>query len=141
MFYLQINTWDDHDTFDGWGSYPPEIQNCPVFAMVFEASQRFYLLFQHATSPTMAAGDGYLVEAADARTSRLPAYHFVTRLGPSAAVVAPDSRSQRSKERIIPAASLKRMGAAVRPPPPFIFWAGQRLRFSLEHTHMHKRKL
>lgn len=84
--------------------------------MVFRQSQRFYLLFQHATSPAVAAGDGYLVEPADERTGRLAAYHFASQLGPSAAVVAPDSRSQRSKERIIPAASFKRMGAAVRRP-------------------------
>eukprot|EP00955_Chlamydomonas_euryale_P013335 143755-Chlamydomonas_euryale.AAC.1 len=24
-------TWDDHDIFDGWGSYPTELQFCSVF--------------------------------------------------------------------------------------------------------------
>lgn len=23
--------WDDHDIWDGWGSYPEPIQACPVF--------------------------------------------------------------------------------------------------------------
>lgn len=40
--------WDDHDTIDGWGSYPPERQNCPIFknglgpnaAKAFKAMQR-----------------------------------------------------------------------------------------------------
>lgn len=28
---MQMNLWDDHDIWDGWGSYPPYLQNCPVF--------------------------------------------------------------------------------------------------------------
>ena len=27
----QINIWDDHDIFDGWGSYPEPLQMCHVF--------------------------------------------------------------------------------------------------------------
>ena len=27
----QVNIYDDHDIFDGWGSYPPRLQLCPVF--------------------------------------------------------------------------------------------------------------
>ena len=23
--------WDDHDIYDGWGSYPAHMQNCSVF--------------------------------------------------------------------------------------------------------------
>lgn len=38
--------WDDHDIFDGWGSYPPELQNCPVFSGIFFVARKFYLLFQ-----------------------------------------------------------------------------------------------
>ena len=26
-----INLWDDHDIFDGWGSYPEPLQMCHVF--------------------------------------------------------------------------------------------------------------
>lgn len=28
---VQMNLWDDHDIWDGWGSYPEHLQNCPVF--------------------------------------------------------------------------------------------------------------
>ena len=27
----QVNIYDDHDIFDGYGSYPPRLQLCPVF--------------------------------------------------------------------------------------------------------------
>lgn len=43
---LQVNTCDDHDIFDGWGSYPAALQDCAVFRGVFEAARAAYLLFQ-----------------------------------------------------------------------------------------------
>ena len=27
----QVNIYDDHDIIDGYGSYPPRLQLCPVF--------------------------------------------------------------------------------------------------------------
>ena len=51
---MQTMTWDDHDIFDGWGSYPDTIQNCPVFQGCFQAAKRFYLLFQQHTTAERA---------------------------------------------------------------------------------------
>ena len=31
----QLMTWDDHDIFDGWGSYPVDLQFCSVFQVGF----------------------------------------------------------------------------------------------------------
>ena len=31
--------WDDHDIFDGWGSYPEEIQNCSIYQAIFQAAK------------------------------------------------------------------------------------------------------
>ena len=54
LFFLicavQTMTWDDHDIFDGWGSYPDGLQNCPVFQGCYQAARRFYLLFQQHTT-------------------------------------------------------------------------------------------
>ena len=47
---MQTMTWDDHDIFDGWGSYPDGLQNCPVFQGCYQAAKRFYLLFQQHTT-------------------------------------------------------------------------------------------
>jgi PhoD related phosphatase len=38
--------WDDHDIFDGWGSYPDDLQNCPVYQAIFAAARRYFELFQ-----------------------------------------------------------------------------------------------
>lgn len=43
--------WDDHDIFDGWGSYPPERQACPVFRKVFDEASRVFDVFQLRCSP------------------------------------------------------------------------------------------
>ena len=47
----QVMTWDDHDIFDGWGSYAMELQFCPVFQGVFFFARKFFCLFQQHTTP------------------------------------------------------------------------------------------
>lgn len=41
-----IMMWDDHDIFDGWGSYPSEMQTCPHYQAIFEAARKYFELFQ-----------------------------------------------------------------------------------------------
>ncbi|KAG1654832.1 hypothetical protein FOA52_006718 [Chlamydomonas sp. UWO 241] len=85
----QLMTWDDHDIFDGWGSYPDELQSCGVFQGIFHWAKQFYCLFQqHATPETIAASNG--VFGGDS-------WNCVTAFGPSLAVVVLDSRSQRTR--------------------------------------------
>lgn len=41
--------WDDHDIIDGWGSYPKALQNCELFAAIFEVAKRYFELLQVRT--------------------------------------------------------------------------------------------
>ncbi|KEA62160.1 hypothetical protein ADIMK_3821 [Marinobacterium lacunae] len=41
-----VMMWDDHDIFDGWGSYPETLQNCPVFQAIYDGAARFFRLYQ-----------------------------------------------------------------------------------------------
>ena len=41
-----VMMWDDHDIFDGWGSYPDDLHNCEVFRAIFDAAKRYFELFQ-----------------------------------------------------------------------------------------------
>ncbi|MBK8210715.1 MAG: alkaline phosphatase family protein [Rhodospirillales bacterium] len=43
--------WDDHDIFDGWGSYSEEEQACDVFQAVFAAARSCFSLFQLQNDP------------------------------------------------------------------------------------------
>jgi hypothetical protein len=38
--------WDDHDIFDGWGSYSPELQASPVFRALYAAARRNFWVYQ-----------------------------------------------------------------------------------------------
>jgi hypothetical protein len=48
-----INILDDHDIFDGYGSYNENIQNSPIVKEIFKIAYDIYLLFQlHVTEDT-----------------------------------------------------------------------------------------
>ncbi|KAF9145749.1 hypothetical protein BGX30_007061 [Mortierella sp. GBA39] len=90
-----VNTWDDHDIIDGYGSYPPKYQTCEVMQGIGACAARFYLLFQqhananttdHAGLQTSASGKGW---------------NCITHLGKRTLMVLPDTRSERSKETIL----------------------------------------
>ncbi|GIL73332.1 hypothetical protein Vretifemale_3526 [Volvox reticuliferus] len=93
----QVMVWDDHDIFDGWGSYPEELQRCPVFLGVFFVARKFYLLFQcHAAESNyreLNKGWG------------LTGLSCTVMLGNTTAVVGLDSRGERSRSQIIRPAS------------------------------------
>ncbi|NAX20634.1 alkaline phosphatase D family protein [Vibrio sp. V39_P1S14PM300] len=41
-----IMMWDDHDIFDGWGSYPEDIQTCDVYQAIFRSARKHFELLQ-----------------------------------------------------------------------------------------------
>lgn len=41
-----VMMWDDHDIFDGWGSYSPEMQRCHLFQRLFYHARRAFWIFQ-----------------------------------------------------------------------------------------------
>lgn len=41
-----VMMWDDHDIFDGWGSYTPEMQHCELFQVLFRSARRAFWVFQ-----------------------------------------------------------------------------------------------
>ncbi|CAO3565933.1 unnamed protein product [Mortierella alpina] len=90
-----VNTWDDHDIIDGYGSYPPSYQLCEVMQGIGAAASRFYLLFQqHANAHT--------TEQAGLQTSKSgKGWNCITHFGKRTMVVLPDTRSERSKETIL----------------------------------------
>lgn len=41
-----VMMWDDHDIFDGWGSYPDTLQRCPVYQAIFRSARSAFSLYQ-----------------------------------------------------------------------------------------------
>ncbi|KAL0045166.1 hypothetical protein WJX82_010887 [Trebouxia sp. C0006] len=106
----QTMTWDDHDIFDGWGSYPDGLQNCPVFQGCYQAAKRFYLLFQqHTTEPRVS-------QLTDMFGHR--GFSMVKQCGPQLALVIPDARAERTKPQVIDPESWDMIFDRMRALPP-----------------------
>lgn len=106
----QTMTWDDHDIFDGWGSYPDGLQNCPVFQGCYQAAKRFYLLFQQHTT------EARVPQLSDMFGHR--GFSMVKQCGPQLALVIPDARAERTKPQVIDPQSWDMIFDRMRALPP-----------------------
>jgi len=118
-----IMMWDDHDIFDGWGSYSCEMQRCPLFQTLFKHARRAFWVFQmqHALAdlPTLedATPDGFSnqdplfkpiewsqVLASDSVALPLlgkqSGFTSVYSVGPIS-IIAADLRTERSRTQIL----------------------------------------
>jgi len=86
-----LMSWDDHDIFDGAGSYPPLLHDSPVMSGLFICAQRFRLLFQHHTTPDLARKHKLFGDKG---------HNFVSQCGPRMAVLLTDGRTERTPETI-----------------------------------------
>ncbi|MAZ02165.1 MAG: metallophosphatase [Sneathiella sp.] len=41
-----VMMWDDHDIFDGWGSFPDELLGSDVFQYIFQTAKKYFEMFQ-----------------------------------------------------------------------------------------------
>ena len=115
--------WDDHDIFDGYGSYDNDLQGCSVFQGVFSVARRFYLLFQHHTTDAMLVrqDNGFLTMPQSNYTFEHYGYHKLVYLGPHVSMLAIDMRTNRRQDRIMPEATYTLLHHAMHsllPPPP-----------------------
>ncbi|KAK7226076.1 hypothetical protein V2G26_014079 [Clonostachys chloroleuca] len=92
---LQIN---DHDIFDGFGSYPDYMQSSPIFKNIGRIASEMYLLFQHHTTAELMRN---VSTDSDVFTITGTGWHFVKHLGPALVAVGPDCRSERSQARVL----------------------------------------
>ncbi len=84
-----VMMWDDHDIFDGWGSYLAEDHDCPVYQGVFAIAKKYFALFQRHSlvgqpPPCTLPGQG--------------AFSAGYRVG-NVGVLALDMRCERAPER------------------------------------------
>ena len=88
-----VMMWDDHDIFDGWGSYSPETQNCKVYRGLFGIAREHFAVFQQQVDP----------RAEEHHPSRLnggTGFTLAFELG-DYAVLALDARSERSQKQVL----------------------------------------
>lgn len=118
-----VMMWDDHDIFDGWGSYSVEMQRSPLFQRLFHHARKAFWVFQmqHAVGllPELTHRSDIRVRSNDPlfepiawkqvlKPDKLalplldqqPGFSFVHALGPLQLVVA-DLRTERSHEQVL----------------------------------------
>ena len=88
-----VMMWDDHDIFDGWGSYPEHRQNSPVYNGIFKIAREHFSLFQLRADPSGQPA-GMLGGG----------YNSVHNLG-KVAIAVLDLRSERSPQQVMSQAS------------------------------------
>jgi phosphodiesterase/alkaline phosphatase D-like protein len=84
--------WDDHDIFDGWGSYPPEQQASPVFQGIWKQARDHFRLFQLQAKDDADLGEAMLLGKRS--------FTYAHRIG-DLAIVALDMRSERSQDHVM----------------------------------------
>eukprot|EP00742_Colponemidia_sp_Colp-10_P005052 GILJ01005398.1.p1 GENE.GILJ01005398.1~~GILJ01005398.1.p1 ORF type:complete len:707 (-),score=92.82 GILJ01005398.1:105-2225(-) len=99
--------WDDHDIFDGWGSYPDHDQACSVLQGVFKASRDMFELFQlHCFTETRICESSiyqhnrFITYGEALTTTPRESFTYAFCVGPMA-VLVPDLRSERTATQVI----------------------------------------
>ncbi|ESU13308.1 hypothetical protein FGSG_13060 [Fusarium graminearum PH-1] len=111
---LQI---DDHDIFDGYGSYPDYMQSSPMFKNIGRIATEMYLLFQHHTTVEMLRN---VSTDHDIFTITGTGWHFVKYLGPAVVVVGPDCRSERTQAQVMAGPTYQGIFPKVATLPPSV---------------------
>ncbi|KAK5142113.1 hypothetical protein LTR04_002334, partial [Oleoguttula sp. CCFEE 6159] len=93
-----ILSLDDHDIFDGFGSYPEYMQSSSMFKNIGRIGIEMYLLFQHHTTLEILRN---VSNDQDLFTITGTGWHFVKYLGPAVVVVGPDCRSERNPHQVM----------------------------------------
>lgn len=118
-----VMMWDDHDIFDGWGSYSAEMQRSPLFQRLFHHARRAFWVFQMQHAAEMLPelklrtdveirSDDPLFEPIEWRQiletdmlalpllNNQPGFTFAHAAGPVTLVVA-DLRTERSQNQVL----------------------------------------
>lgn len=100
-----MNMWDDHDIFNGFGSYAPSLQESAVFQGLRKRSREAYLLFQQHTTQLEAPRRGFFGGRGEASSFRcglppLSGFSYLRDLGPIA-ILASDQRGERTHKNIM----------------------------------------
>ena len=107
----QVNVCDDHDCFDGFGSFPEYLEKSNVFQNLRRIGYKYFLLFQLHTSPDEDRSAGGFVKGGIS-------YSILTYLGRNFSALLLDTRHHRTRERIVTQEEYDACFAAIERLPP-----------------------
>ncbi|KAK4992604.1 hypothetical protein LTR50_000937 [Elasticomyces elasticus] len=108
---------DDHDIFDGYGSYPDYMQFSNMFKNIGRIGIDMYLLFQHHTTHEILRN---VNNDLDLFTITGQGWHFIKFLGPAVVVVGPDTRSERNTHQVMAGPTYQGLFPKVATLPPSV---------------------
>ncbi|KAF2435098.1 hypothetical protein EJ08DRAFT_626388 [Tothia fuscella] len=108
---------DDHDIFDGFGSYPEYMQFSNMFKNIGRIGIEMYLLFQHHTTVDLLRN---VSDDRDLFTVTGTGWHFIKYLGPAVVVVGPDCRSERNPHQVMAGPTYQGLFPKVAVLPPSV---------------------
>lgn len=126
-----IMVWDDHDIFDGWGSYSCEMQQCDLFQTLFRCARKAFWVFQLQQAPEtlpdlrLISRPGVSLKdpqfepidwAEAVKADRLalpllqnqPGFSYGFHIGP-VSILAADLRTERSRTQVLGSATWQSM--------------------------------
>ena len=89
--------WDDHDIFDGWGSYPQRQQECPVHQGIYAVARKHFQVFQ-LRSDGKSLEDSFLHP--EKSTGQVPTFCSLHHIGTTGLLVL-DLRSERTETQVM----------------------------------------
>ncbi|KAI6103548.1 hypothetical protein F5141DRAFT_1189861 [Pisolithus sp. B1] len=102
---------------DGFGSYPDDLQSCPIFQAIGARGYFFFLLFQCFINPYLDGLDDRpgrhpfksLILGFQGPFVGLPSHSFLAPLGPNVHILMLDCRAERRKDRVCSDAQYRKM--------------------------------
>lgn len=98
-----INMYDDHDIYDGYGSYPHHDMNSPVFSGLGAVAFKYYMLFQHQSLVTESekTEPSWIIGLEPGPYIREQSRSLYMSLGGKTALLAVDGRTERTEHQVL----------------------------------------
>jgi hypothetical protein len=87
-----IMMWDDHDIFDGWGSYPADQHNSLIYQGIYKHAREHFRLFQLQAKDDADLGKATLLGQSG--------FTYGYKVG-DIAILALDMRSERTQDQVM----------------------------------------
>ncbi|KAF4984756.1 hypothetical protein FZEAL_117 [Fusarium zealandicum] len=98
-----VNMYDDHDIFDGYGSYPHHDMKAPVFSGLGAVAFKYYMLFQHQSivSETDRTEPSWILGAEEGPYIGQVSRSLFMSVGSRVGLLAVDCRTERTEHDVV----------------------------------------
>lgn len=98
-----VNMYDDHDIFDGYGSYSHPDMSSPVFSGLGRVGFKYYMLFQHQSlvTETEASEPSWILGEQPGPYIQEVSHSLYMSMGGKVALLAVDGRTERTEQTVL----------------------------------------